>query len=94
MFLDPLRKTVKLVALFIPHRTHDASGSDERILGFTLDNKLPLAEYVGSAKSCVCHDNPQALRRLTSGEFSTADVERQEWTMPAGAFHGAAGGPC
>ena len=67
---------------------------DERILGFTLDNKLPLAEYVGSAKSCVCHDDPQALYQLTSGEFSVANVERQKWTLPAGAFHGAAGGPC
>ena len=67
---------------------------DERILGFTLDNRKTLAEYVGSAKSCVCHDDPLALRQLTSGEFSVADVERQEWTLPAGAFHGAAGGPC
>ena len=67
---------------------------DERILGFTLDNKKPLAEYVGGAKSCVCHSNPQALYQLTSGKFSVSDVEQQEWVMPAGAFHGAAGGPC
>ena len=67
---------------------------DERVLGFTLDNKNPLAEYVGSAKSCVCYDDPLALCQLTSGEFSAADIERQEWTLPAGAFHGAAGGPC
>ena len=67
---------------------------DERVLGFTLDNTKPLAEYVGGAKSCVCHDDPLALHQLTSGEFSAADVERQEWILPAGAFHGAAGGPC
>lgn len=67
---------------------------DERVLGFTLDNKKPLAEYTGNAKSCVCHDNPLALQRLTSGEFSVADVEQQKWTLPAGAFHGASGGPC
>lgn len=67
---------------------------DERILGFTLDNKKSLAEYVGNAESCVCHDDPRALHQLTTGEFTAADVERQEWTMPAGAFHGAAGGPC
>ena len=67
---------------------------DERILGFTLDNKKALAEYVGSAKSCVCHDDPRALHQLVSGEFFVADVECPEWTMPAGAFHGAAGGPC
>lgn len=67
---------------------------DERILGFTLDNKKTLAEYVGTAKSCVCHDDPLALHQLISGEFSVADVEQQEWTLPAGAFHGAEGGPC
>lgn len=67
---------------------------DERILGFTLDNKKPLAEYLGDAKSCVCHNNPRALHQLTTGEFTAADAVRQEWTMPAGAFHGTAGGPC
>lgn len=67
---------------------------DERILGFTLDNKKPLAEYVGNAKSCVCHNNSLALYQLTTGSFTAADVVRQEWIMPAGAFHGAAGGPC
>ena len=34
---------------------------DERILGFTLDNKMALAEYIGDAVSCVCHDDPKAL---------------------------------
>lgn len=67
---------------------------DERILGFTLDNKKTLAEYVGDAKSCVCHDDLRALHQLTTGEFTAADAVRQEWTMPVGAFHGAAGGPC
>ncbi len=67
---------------------------DERVLGFTLDNKMPLAEYVGGAKSCVCHSDPRALYQLTSGDFSVSDVEQREWGMPAGAFHGAAGGPC
>lgn len=67
---------------------------DERVLGFTLDNKKPLAEYAGDAKSCVCHDDLRALHQLTTGEFTAADAVRKEWTMPAGAFHGAAGGPC
>lgn len=67
---------------------------DERILGFTLDQKKTLAEYIGDAKSCVCHDNPKALLQLTSGEFSVADVEMEEWILPAGAFHGTEGGPC
>ena len=67
---------------------------DERVLGFTLDNKLPLAEYVGNARSCVCRENPRAVWQLTGGAFTVADVERTDWTMPAGAFRGAAGGPC
>jgi len=67
---------------------------DERILGFTLDNKMTLAEYIGDAVSCVCHDDPKALFQLTSGEFSLADVEQADWKMPAGAFRGSEGGPC
>lgn len=67
---------------------------DERRLGFTIDNKKTLAEYVGAAKSCVCHDDPKALHQLVSGEFSVLDVPIAEWALPAGAFHGAAGGPC
>ena len=67
---------------------------DEHVLGFILDNRLPLAEYVENVGSCVCRDDPRALHQLTSGAFATADVEHPEWTLPAGAFHGAAGGPC
>ena len=68
--------------------------SDERILGFTLDNKMTLAEYIGDAVSCVCHDAPKALFQFTSGVFSLNDVEQSERVLPAGAFHGAEGGPC
>ena len=67
---------------------------DERILGFTLDRKKTLAEYIGDAKSCVCHDDPKAIAQLISGAFSLADVETKAWKLPAGAFHGAEGGPC
>lgn len=67
---------------------------DERVQGFTLDNKKCLSEYVGNAKSCVCHDDPPAIYQLVSGNFSKADVKKTNWVMPAGAFHGAAGGPC
>lgn len=67
---------------------------DERRLGFTIDNKKTLAEYVGNAKSCVCHDDPRAIYQLKSGEFSVEDVEKTVWTLPAGALHGAGGGPC
>lgn len=59
---------------------------DERVLGFTLDNKVPLTEYIGNAMSCVCHDDPKALFQLTSGIFSLDDVEQAEWALPAGAF--------
>lgn len=67
---------------------------DERILGFTLDNQKSLTEYVGDAESCVCHDDLQAIFQLVSGNFSIADVKKTNWVIPAGAFHGAAGGPC
>ena len=67
---------------------------DERRLGFTLDNKKALAEYVGDAESCVCHGNPKALQQLKTGEFSIEDVYTETWTLPAGALHGAEGGPC
>ena len=67
---------------------------DERRLGITLDNKKTLTEYVGNAKSCVCHDDPRAIYQLKSGEFFVEDVEKAVWTLPAGAFHGAEGGPC
>ena len=67
---------------------------DERVLGFTLDNKKTLAEYVGEAKSCVCHDDEKALHQLVSGEFTVLDVPMVDWALPAGAFHGAEGGPC
>ena len=67
---------------------------DEQILGFTLDNKMTLDEYIGDAVSCVCHDSPHALLQLTSGSFAVEDVEQAEWVLPAGAFRGAEGGPC
>ena len=67
---------------------------DERILGFTLDNKKTLSEYIGDAKSCVCHDNPKALHQLITGEFGLDDVYSEYWALPSGAFQGAEGGPC
>lgn len=67
---------------------------DERILGFTLDNKKTLREYIGDAESCVCHDDPKALHQLKTGTFEPGDVYIEDWKTPAGAFHGAEGGPC
>lgn len=67
---------------------------DEIILGFTLDNKCDLDTFVGDAKSCVYHEDKQAIHSLITGEFSVNDVYIDDWKYPAGAFHGAEGGPC
>lgn len=69
---------------------------DEIRLGFTLDNKKALDEYVGETPSCVCWENSRAIEQLKSGVFTTADIltEKGVWSYPAGAFHGAGGGPC
>lgn len=67
---------------------------DEIILGFTLDNKCDLDTFVGDAKSCVYHGDAAAMRSLITGEFGVDDVYVDEWHYPAGAFHGAEGGPC
>jgi 3'-phosphoadenosine 5'-phosphosulfate sulfotransferase (PAPS reductase)/FAD synthetase len=68
---------------------------DERILGFTLDNKCDLDTFIGNAKSCVYHGDPAAVQSLLTGEFTIDDVYvKGRWMYPAGAFHGAEGGPC
>ncbi len=68
---------------------------DEKILGFTLDNKCDLDTFVGNAKSCVCYEDKQAIHSLITGEFKAEDIYvKGSWCYPAGAFHGAEGGPC
>lgn len=67
---------------------------DEHILGFTLDNKHDLDTFVGNARSCVYHGDTAAVKSLMTGEFTVDDVYVDEWVYPAGAFHGAEGGPC
>ena len=68
---------------------------DERILGFTLDNKSDLDTFVGPAKSCVYHGDEAAIHSLVTGNFGVDDVYvTGDWMYPAGAFHGAEGGPC
>lgn len=67
---------------------------DERILGFTLDNKKDLESFVGETKSCVNRDDPQALESIFSGKYSSNDIYIDDWHYPAGAFHGADGGSC
>ena len=67
----------------------------ENVLGFTLDNKCNLDEFVGDTESCVYHGNKEAIRSLITGEFTTDDIYvKGDWLYPAGAFHGAEGGPC
>lgn len=68
---------------------------DEIILGFTLDNKCDLDAFVGSAQSCVYHGDARAIHSLITGDFAPDDVYvKGGWMYPAGAFHGAEGGPC
>lgn len=68
---------------------------DEIILGFTLDNKCDLDTFVGDTPSCVYHGDRRAIHNLVTGEFTPDDVYvKGDWLYPAGAFHGAEGGPC
>ena len=68
---------------------------DEKNLGFTLDNHCDLETYIGSADSCVYHGDKEAIQSLLTGEFPVESVYvKGKWKYPAGAFHGAAGGPC
>lgn len=73
---------------------YDQLKQDEIILGFTLDNKCDLDTFVGDTKSCVYHGDKQAIHSLITGDFSVKDVYVDDWKYPAGAFHGAEGGPC
>jgi len=76
-------------------KEYEALRQDEIRLGFTMDNKKTLDEYVGEAESCVYYGAPNALRQLITGQFSQTDIyQTGEWTFPAGAFKGSAGGPC
>lgn len=68
---------------------------DEEILGFTLDNKCDLETFIAGAASCVYWGDKAAIHSLVSGQFTVSDVYvKGDWLYPAGAFHGAEGGPC
>jgi len=74
---------------------YEAICRDEIRLGFTLDNKKSLPEYVGNSKSCVYYGDKKALHQLVSGKFTKEDIiSTGEWKYPAGAFGGSEGGPC
>ncbi len=68
---------------------------DEKILGFTMDNKCDLETFISGAQSCVYWGDKAAIHSLVTGEFTVDDVYvKGAWLYPAGAFHGAEGGPC
>lgn len=67
---------------------------DEEILGFTLDNKKNLDEFIGDTPSCVCWNDKKAIHSILTGEFGTEDIYTENWNYPVGAFHGADGGSC
>lgn len=67
---------------------------DEEVLGFTLDNKKNLNDFVGCAESCVCWDDKEAIHSILTGEFGADDIFVDNWEYPVGAFHGANGGSC
>lgn len=67
---------------------------DEEVLGFTLDNKKCLKDFVGCAESCVCWEDKDAIHSILTGEFGTGDIYTKDWKYPVGAFHGADGGSC
>ena len=74
---------------------YEAFCQDEIRLGFTLDSKKTLDEYVGDTKSCVNRNNKQAINQLITGQFSQTDIFQDgDWDFPAGAFKGTTGGPC
>ena len=73
---------------------YEALIQDEKVLGFTLDNRKCLDDFVGAAKSCVYWKDKAAVRSVQTGTFSVRQVYVRDWKYPAGAFHGAEGGPC
>ena len=67
---------------------------DVEVLGFTLDNKKNLDEFIGDTQSCVCWKDKAAIHSILTGEFNTDDIYTNDWNYPVGAFHGADGGSC
>ena len=64
-------------------------------LGFTLDNKCDLETYIAGAKPCLYKGDAEAIQSLITGTFTESEIFIDgQWKYPAGAFHGAEGGPC
>ena len=64
---------------------------DEEVLGFTLDNKKNLDEFIGDTKSCVCWDDRKAIHSILTGQITTDDIYINDSKYPDGAFQGAHG---
>lgn len=56
---------------------------DEEVLGFTLDNKKNLDEFIGDTPSCVCWNDKKAIHSILTGEFGTEDIYTENWNYPA-----------
>lgn len=78
----------------LPLEEYAALRHDEEVLGFTLDNKKNLDEFIGDTQSCVCWKDKAAIHSILTGEFNTDDIYTNDWNYPVGAFHGADGGSC
>lgn len=67
----------------------------EKDISFTIDNKKDLTNYIDGAKSCVLNRDPELIKLAQSKKLpSDYILNKEEWILPAGAFHGAEGGPC
>jgi len=68
---------------------------DERILGFTLDNKKTMEEYIEGAESCLDTSDIEAIQQIKTGDYKSEDIFlKSDWKYPIGAFNGSDGGPC
>lgn len=66
----------------------------EKELGFTLDNKKSIEEYIKDAKSCVLNKDENLISYVRSGELPSDYIICNEWELPVGAYHCSEGGPC
>jgi 3'-phosphoadenosine 5'-phosphosulfate sulfotransferase (PAPS reductase)/FAD synthetase len=65
----------------------------EKRLEFTIDNQLTLEEMAAMGKSRIPEGSEKWINMALGTSFDEKDVFIKDWVMPAGAFHGAGGGP-
>ena len=66
----------------------------EKELGFTLDNKKNITDYIDGAESCVLNRDETLISCVKSGTLPDDYIICENWELPVGAFHGADGEPC